>query len=89
MSQTDDAHDEQADAQPSSAESLVAVNTRVRVHPGTAEEACGVVVEDYGDDVGHPVDIGAHHIADAARRWAVVLDAGNLVFVDDHDLVPE
>jgi hypothetical protein len=32
------------------------------------------------------VDIGTVHIADAARRWAVTLDDGNLVFVDSFQL---
>jgi hypothetical protein len=67
----------------------VAVDTRVRVYPGTDAEASGVVVEDFGESAGHAVDIGASHIADAARRWAVVLDAGGLVFVDSSQLLPE
>jgi hypothetical protein len=29
------------------------------------------------------------HISDAARRWAVLLDAGTLVFVDSHQIAPE
>ena len=36
---------------------------------------------------GYPVDIGEHHIVDAARRWAVRLSDGSLVFVDDDDIV--
>jgi hypothetical protein len=36
-----------------------------------------------------PVDIGGNHIADAARRWAVMLDTGTLVFADSDQLVPE
>ncbi|MEX3646608.1 hypothetical protein [Mycolicibacterium porcinum] len=65
------------------------VGDRARVHPGTSEEQTGVVVEDFGDDAGLPVDVGGHHIADAARRWAVSLDDGNLVFVDDTDIVAD
>ena len=51
---------------------------------------CGgmTVVEDFGDMVGHAVDIG-DRIVDPARRWAVVLDAGGLVFVDSDQLVAE
>jgi hypothetical protein len=67
----------------------VAVNTRVRVYPGTDKEARGVVVEDFGEAAGYGVDIGERHIADAARRWAVMLDNGALVFVDSDNLVPE
>ena len=35
------------------------------------------------------VDIGENHIVGAARRWAVALDAGGLVFVDSDQLVAE
>jgi hypothetical protein len=70
-------------------DSPVAVNVRVRVHPGTDGEVRGIVVEDFGDLAGHAVDIGEHHIVGPARRWAVVLDAGGLVFVDSDQLVAE
>jgi len=36
-----------------------------------------------------PVYLGGKHFADPARRWAVQLDAGDLVFVDTDQLVPE
>lgn len=67
----------------------VAVDMRVRVYPGTDAESSGVVVDDYGETAGHPVDIGDNHIADPARRWAVVLDTGTLVFTDTDQLLPE
>ena len=67
----------------------VAVNVRVRVYPGTDGEVGGTVVEDFGDLAGHAVDIGENHIVDPARRWAVALDAGGLVFVDSDQLVAE
>ena len=67
----------------------VAVNVRVRVYPGTDGEVGGTVVEDFGDLAGHAVDIGENHIVGPARRWAVVLDAGGLVFVDSDQLVAE
>ncbi|MGO9352043.1 MAG: hypothetical protein ACLP3C_14940 [Mycobacterium sp.] len=70
-------------------DSRVAVNVRVRVYPGTDGEVGGTVVEDFGDMAGHAVDIGENHIADPARRWAVALDAGGLVFVDSDQLVAE
>jgi hypothetical protein len=47
------------------------------------------VVEDFGDMAGHAVDIGENHIAGPARRWAVLLDSGDLVFVDTGQLVAE
>jgi hypothetical protein len=46
----------------------------------------GLVVEDFGDISGEAVDIGEHHIVDAARRWAVRVADGTLVFVDDADI---
>jgi hypothetical protein len=67
----------------------VAVNVRVRVYPGTDGEVLGTVVEDFGDLAGQAVDIGENHIVGAARRWAVTLDAGGLVFVDSNQLAAE
>ncbi len=65
------------------------MNNRVRVNPGTDAESRGVIVEDFGEMMAQAVDIGANHFADPARRWAVVLDAGTLVFVDTDQLLPE
>ena len=70
-------------------DSSVAVNVRVRVYPGTDGEVRGTVVEDFGDLAGHVVDIGENHIVGPARRWAVVLDAGGLLFVDSDQLAAE
>ncbi len=67
----------------------VAVSVRVRVCPGTDGEVGGTVVEDFGDLAGHAVDIGENYIVGPARRWAVALDAGGLVFVDSDQLVAE
>jgi hypothetical protein len=67
----------------------VAVTVRVRVYPGTDGEIRGTVVEDFGDMAGHAVDIGENHIVDPARRWAVALDAGGLVFVDSDQLAAD
>jgi len=66
----------------------LAVNMRVRVYPGMDDESPGVIMEDFGDMAGQAVDIGGRHI-DAARRWAVQLDTGNLVFVNTDQLAPE
>ncbi len=67
-------------------ERKVTVDAAVRVYPGTSREVHGYVVEDFGDISGQAVDIGEHHIVDAARRWAVQLADGTLVFVDDADV---
>ena len=64
-------------------------DTRVRVYPGTDGEVRGTVVEDFGDLAGHAVDIGENHMVGPARRWAVALDAGGLVFVDSDQLAAE
>ena len=72
-----------------SSDSPVAVNVRVRVYPGTDGEVSGTVVEDFGDLAGHAVDIAENHIVGPARRWAVALDAGGLVFVASDQLAAE
>jgi hypothetical protein len=66
----------------------VTVDMRVRLHPGTDAEGRGVVVDDYGETAGCAVNIG-DRIVGPARRWAVLLDTGALVFTDSDDLVPE
>ncbi|MGE5697495.1 MAG: hypothetical protein ACM4D3_20360 [Candidatus Sericytochromatia bacterium] len=67
----------------------LAVNKRVRVYLGTDTECRGVIVEDFGEMVAQPVDLDGQHFADPARRWAVALDTGGLVFVDSDQLVAE
>ncbi len=66
----------------------LAVNTRVRVYPGTDAECRGVIVEDFGELAGQAVDLGSVHI-DPARRWAVHLDSGTLVFVNTDHVVAD
>ena len=68
------------------AEREVTVDAAVRVYPDTPREVTGVVIEDFGDISGQAVDVGEHHIVDAARRWAVQLADGTLAFVDDADV---
>jgi hypothetical protein len=79
---------DQRPAEDGAADERFAVGVSVRVYPGTDRERLGVVLEDFGDSAGQRVDIGEHHIVDAARRWAVRLGDGNLVFVDSDDLTP-
>jgi hypothetical protein len=67
----------------------LAVNMRVRVYPGTDAECPGVIVEDFGEMAAQPVEVGGQRFADPARRWAVLLDTGNLVFANTDELVPE
>jgi hypothetical protein len=65
------------------------VGMRVRVTSGEHSDTGGIIVEDFGDDVGVPVVIGATEIAAPARRWAVVLDSGELKCLDSHQLDSE
>ena len=67
----------------------LAVDMRVRVHPGTDAEIRGVVVEDFGVLLAQPVDLGGGHVVGPARRWAVFSDTGDLVFADTDQLVAE
>lgn len=70
-------------------DSSVAVTVRVRVYPGTDREVRGTVVEDFGDITEHAVDTGENRLVGPARRWAVSLDGGGLLFVDSDQLAPE
>jgi hypothetical protein len=63
-----------------------AVGARVWVHPETDAASLGVIVEDFGEISCLGVHIGTKQIAKPARRWAVVLDDGTLVFVDSHQI---
>jgi hypothetical protein len=65
----------------------IAVDTPVVVFPGTDHEMRGVVVEDFAELAGMAVDVADNRIVEAARRWAVSLEDGNLVFVDSDSLV--
>lgn len=70
----------------SDGEAPISVDTAVRVYPGTDAETHGVIVEDFGDAAGEGVEVAGERIAAPARRWAVRLDTGDLVFVDSHEL---
>ncbi|WP_234790742.1 MULTISPECIES: hypothetical protein [Mycolicibacterium] len=67
----------------------IAVDTRVVVYPGSDEELHGTVVEDFADLAGTAVEIAGERIVGPARRWAVNVDDGGLVFVDDDSIVLE
>ena len=58
----------------------------VLVYPGTDAEKHGIVVEDFGDMAGEGVEVAGERFAEPARRWAVQLDSGDLVFVDTEQL---
>jgi hypothetical protein len=67
----------------------MAVGARVRVHPGTAAESMGVIVEDFGELCGLDVHVGANQIANRARRWAVASEDGTLAFVDSDQITAD
>jgi hypothetical protein len=67
----------------------IAVGSSVTVYPGTDEALHGVVVEDFADLAGTPVEIAGERIVGPARRWAVTLDDGGLVFVDDDSIAAD
>jgi hypothetical protein len=69
-----------------SARDPLAVNAPVIVFPGTDQQQGGVIVEDFGESAGQAVEIGGNRIVGAARRWAVSLNDGTLVFVDSGQL---
>jgi len=64
----------------------LAIDAPVVVFPGTDQQQGGVIVEDFGESAGHAVEIGGNRIVGAARRWAVQLNDGTLVFVDSEQL---
>jgi hypothetical protein len=47
----------------------------------------GHIVEDFGDLAGVEVVVDAHQTA-KSRRWAVALDDGRMVFLDDDGIEP-
>jgi hypothetical protein len=58
---------------------------RIRLTDGS--NATGEIVEDFGTLAGTEVIIDADHTA-RSRRWAVALDDGRMMFVDDDALEP-
>lgn len=58
----------------------------VVIYSGSDRQTTGRIVEDFGDFTAHSVDVGNTHIADPARRWAVLTDTGSLEFVDTENL---
>jgi hypothetical protein len=60
-------------------DSEIVPGVRVRVREGDRSSAPGTVVEDFAVEAGMEL---AREWA-PVRRWAVVLDDGRLVFVDD------
>ncbi|MEZ0364956.1 hypothetical protein ACAG26_14815 [Mycobacterium sp. pUA109] len=63
--------------------STIGVGSRVRT--ADSPPKAGTVIEDFGDAAGQLVVIDRERTAQS-RRWAVALDDGSLVFLDDDAL---
>ncbi|WP_019970980.1 hypothetical protein [Mycobacterium sp. 141] len=77
------------DSGPEQVAGQITVGTPVTVYPGTDDALHGVVVEDFADLAGTAVEIAGERIVEPARRWAVNLDDGGLVFVDDDSIAAD
>ncbi len=62
------------------------MNSPVLVYPEIDQQQGGVIVEDFGASAGQAVEVGSTGIAAAARRSAVRLNSGDLVFVNSDEL---
>lgn len=68
---------------------VLTVGSRVQLRDSADTAAPGVIVDDFGTPVdGAEVDLGDGQLT-RPRRWAVALDDGGLVFVDDDGIEPE
>ena len=76
------------DVTPDGSDTALTVGVRVRVLHGPHADTLGVIVDDFGDSVGGGGRSGRGRIVEPARRWAVALDDGGLVFLDSTDLTP-
>lgn len=65
------------------------VGAAVVAFAGSDREATGKIVEDFGDFTPVATEYNGERIAPPARRWAVLTDAGELVFADSADLSAE
>ena len=62
------------------------VGDMVIVFAASEREASGRIVEDFGEFSPLAVQVNNMRIADPARRYAVALTDGGLVFADEGDL---
>jgi hypothetical protein len=75
-----------ADGKKTAEAAELTVDSPVLVYPETEQQQGGVIVEDFGPSAGQAVEVGSIRIASAARRWAVRLNSGDLVFVNSDEL---
>ncbi|CAM3725718.1 hypothetical protein ACXYTP_21205 [Tsukamurella ocularis] len=62
------------------------VGAAVVAFAGSDRESTGRIVDDFGDFTPVATEYDGERIAEPARRWAVLTDAGELVFADSADL---
>lgn len=62
------------------------VGATVVAFAGTDREASGRIVDDFGEFTPVATEYDGERIAEPARRWAVLTEAGELVFADSDDL---
>jgi hypothetical protein len=80
---------EQVDENHAAPDQLLSVGSRVRVRTDADHQSRGVIADDYGEACGTPIELGPNSFIAPARRWAVILDDGTLVFADSHDITVE
>ncbi|TWS22808.1 hypothetical protein FK268_17525 [Tsukamurella sputi] len=68
------------------AETAPEVGATVVAFAGTDREASGRIVDDFGEFTPVATEYDGERIAEPARRWAVLTEAGELVFADSDDL---
>ncbi|NMD57007.1 MULTISPECIES: hypothetical protein [Tsukamurella] len=65
------------------------VGTTVVAFAGSDREARGRIVDDFGEFTPVATEYDGERIAEPARRWAVLTEAGALVFADSADLTAD
>lgn len=65
-----------------------AIGSAVVVDPDSDHALTGRIVDDFGEFAGQAIEVNNTRIAEPARRWAVLTDAGLLRFVDTDHLGP-
>ncbi len=64
----------------------LAVGSPVTAFAGTDREVTGRIADDFGEFTPVATEYDGERIAGPAKRWAVLTDAGDLVFADSDDL---
>ncbi|MET9326035.1 hypothetical protein [Tsukamurella sp. NPDC003166] len=84
--QGDDSAPTDDDAVATEGEGAHTVGEAVTAFAGSDREVVGTIVEDFGEFTPVATEYDGERIAEPARRWAVLSDAGDLVFADSDDL---